>query len=95
MPGASQQTRPVKIVNANWVAGQAGDDGRFEIMFITDDEQQHVATTSPAAMVALVALARAEAVLMWDPSNRTLIAANIVGTMAWTSGRSGDDTTRR
>ena len=101
MPGASQQTRPVKIVNANWVAGQVGDDGRFEIMFITDDEQPHVATTSPAAMVALIALARAETVLLWDPSNRTLIAANIVGTMPWTEpkqsdapGGSGDETTR-
>jgi hypothetical protein len=99
MPGASQQTRPVKIVNANWVAGQVGDDGQFEIMFITDDEQQHVATTSPAATVALIALARAETVLLWDPTNRTLIAANVVGTMPWTQltrsdapTRSGDET---
>jgi hypothetical protein len=37
MPGASEQTRPVKIVNANW-----------------------------------------------DPADRTLIAANLVGKMPWT-----------
>lgn len=29
---------------------------------------------------ALLALARAEAILLWDPSNRTLIAANLIGT---------------
>jgi hypothetical protein len=84
MPGASDQTRPVKIVNANWVAGPDGDHGRFEVMFITDDGQQHVTTPSPVAMVALIALAGADTVLLWDPTNRTLIAANVVGTMPWT-----------
>jgi hypothetical protein len=28
----------------------------------------------------LLALARADAILLWDPSDRTLIVANIVGT---------------
>jgi hypothetical protein len=35
-------------------------------------------------MAALVALARADTVLVWDPTNRTLVAANVVGTMPWT-----------
>jgi hypothetical protein len=87
MPGASEQTRRVKIVNANWVAGADGDDGRFEIQIVTEDDQRHVAATSPAAMTALIALTQAGTVLAWDPADRTLIAANIVGTMPWTQAR--------
>jgi hypothetical protein len=33
-------------------------------------------------MTALVALARAETVLVWDPADRRLIAANVRGTMS-------------
>ena len=84
MPGASEQTQPVKIVNANWVAGPDGDDGRFEIMIVTEDDQRHVAAPGPAAMTALIALTQAGTVLLWDPADRTLIAANVVGTMPWT-----------
>jgi hypothetical protein len=84
MPGASEQTRRVKILNANWVAGSEGTDGRFEVMIVTEDDQQHVVAPSPAAMVALVALAKADTVLAWEPVNRTLVAANLVGTMPWT-----------
>jgi hypothetical protein len=84
MPGASELTQPVKIVNANWVAGPDGDDGRFEILFITEDDQWHVAAPSPAATTALIALAQAGTVMLWDPADRTLIAANVVGTMPWT-----------
>ena len=87
MPGASEQTRRVKIVNANWVAGADGDDGRFEIQIVTEDDQRHVAAPSPAAMTALIALTQADPVLAWDPADRTLIAANIVGTMPWTQAR--------
>jgi hypothetical protein len=87
MPGASEQTRRVKIVNANWVAGADGDDGRFEIQILTEDDQRHVAAPSPAAMTALIALTQADTVLAWDPADRTLIAANIVGTMPWTQAR--------
>jgi len=87
MPGASEQTRRVKIVNANWVAGADGDDGRFEIQIVTEDDQRHVAAPSPAAMTALIALTHAGTVLAWDPADRTLIAANIVGTMPWTQAR--------
>jgi hypothetical protein len=84
MPGASEQTRRVKILNANWVAGADGDDGRFEVMVVTEDGQQHTVAPSPASMAALIALTQAGTVLAWDPSNRTLIAANVVGTMPWT-----------
>jgi hypothetical protein len=84
MPGASEQTRRVKILNANWTAGPDGDDGRFEVMIVTDDDQSHFMAPSPAAMTALMALTQADTVLAWDPADRTLIAANIVGTMPWT-----------
>jgi predicted nucleic acid-binding Zn ribbon protein len=84
MPGASEQTRRVKIVNANWVAGPDGDHGRFEVMFVTEDDQRHTAAPSPAAMTALIALTQADTVLAWDPADRTLIAANIAGRMPWT-----------
>jgi hypothetical protein len=39
---------------------------------------------SAGSMAALVALSQADTVLAWDSTNRTLIAANLVGTMAWT-----------
>jgi hypothetical protein len=75
----------VKILNANWVPGPDGGDGRFEIIIVTDDDEQHTAPASPAPMTALVALAQAGSVMAWDPDNRTLIAANIVGRMPWTT----------
>jgi hypothetical protein len=86
MPGASEQTRRVKIVNANWLAGRDGDHGRFEVMMVTEDDQRHVAAPSPEAMTALIALTQADTVLLWDPADRTLIAANLVGKMPWTEG---------
>jgi len=85
MPGASEQTRRVKILNTNWVPEPDGGDGRFEVMIVTDDDEQHITPASPASMTALVALAQAGTVLVWDPDNRTLIAANIVGRMPWTT----------
>jgi len=80
MPGASEQTSQVKVLNANWTAGPSGTDGRFEIMMVTADGQQHTTAPSPAAMTALLALAKADTILLWDPTDQTLIAANIVGT---------------
>ena len=47
MPGASEQTRRVKVLNANWVAGADGDDGRFEVMIVTGDDQQHTIAPRP------------------------------------------------
>jgi hypothetical protein len=84
MPGASEETRRVKIVNANWRGGRDGPDGQFELLLITTDDQRHVLTPSSAAMAALVALTQAETVLAFDPADGTLIAANLVGTMPWT-----------
>jgi hypothetical protein len=84
MPGASDEARRVKIMNANWAAGADGGDGRFELMIVTSDDRQHVVAPSPAAITALVALAEADTVLVWDPADRTLIAANLRGTMPWT-----------
>jgi hypothetical protein len=81
MPGASEQTQPVKILNANWVPGTDGGDGRFEIMIVTEDEQRHELPASAASVTAVVALAQAGTVMVWDPPNRTLIAANVVGQM--------------
>lgn len=84
MPGASAQTRPVTNLNANWIPDKDHGDGRFELMLITDDHQHVTLSASPAAVTAVVALAHADTVLVWDPTNTTLIAANIVGRMPWT-----------
>jgi hypothetical protein len=84
MPGASKETRRIKILNANWAPDNAGGDGRFEVQIITDDDQRHAVPASPASMAALVALAKADTVMAWDPLDQTLIVANIVGTMPWT-----------
>ncbi len=59
MPGASEQTRRVKIVNANWVPGTAGRQEQFEIMIITEDDQRQVVPASAASVTAVVALASA------------------------------------
>ncbi len=84
MPGASKETRRVKIINANWVPASDAGNGRFDVMIITEDDQQYFMPADPASMTALVALARADTVMAWDPTNRALIIANIVGTMPWT-----------
>lgn len=84
MPGASQETSRVKIMNANWVPADTVEDDTFEVMIVTEDDQKYTVPVSPASMTALVALAKADTVLMWDPLNRSLIVANIVGTMPWT-----------
>jgi len=53
-------------------------------MIVTEDDQHHTMAPSPASMTALIALTQADTVLLWDPADRTLIAANIVGRMPWT-----------
>jgi hypothetical protein len=85
VPGASENTRRVKTVSANWVSGPEGDDGRFEVMLVTENDERHVVAPSPASTLALVALTQADTVLLWDPEGRTLIAANLVGQMPWTA----------
>ena len=84
MPGASEHTRQVKVVNANWVPGEDGQDGSFEVLFITDDDERHVVRPSPSAVNALVALTQAPTILLWDPEGPALITANVVGRMPWT-----------
>ena len=79
MPGASAQTSRVTVLNTNWTAGQDGEDGRWDVMIVTADGQQHTFAPSPASMTPLLALARSDAILLWDPEDRTLIAANVVG----------------
>jgi hypothetical protein len=93
MPGASQETRRVKVLNANWVVGPDGDDGRFEVMIVTDDDQQYTIAPSPEAMTALVALTQADTMLLWDPTNGTLIVANLVG--KWLEVAPGSSAVRR
>ncbi len=93
MPGASEQTSQVTVVNANWTAGGDGEDGTFEVMAVTADGQQHTFTPSPASMTALLALAKAYAILLRDPQDRTLIAANIVGTWLAPTGVARVDVT--
>ncbi len=78
MAGASDQTRRVRYVNANWTGTEPGD-GVFELLIVTDDEDRHTVQPSPAAMTALIALTQASSALLWDPERRTLIAANLVG----------------
>lgn len=87
MPGASQATQRVAVLNANWTQGADGGDGQFHLMIVTEDDEQHTVAASPASVSAIVALSQAETVLAWDPVNRTLIAANIIGTMPWTVDR--------
>ena len=84
MPGASEQARRVEILNANWIAGGDGKDGLFEVLMVTEDGERHYAKPSATAMTALVALAKADTVLVWDPDDRRLIVANLRGTMPWT-----------
>ena len=84
MPGASEQTRRVTTVNANWAASRNGAQGGFEILFITDDGERHTAPASASEMCALIALTQAPTTLLWDPADGTLIVANIVGRMPWT-----------
>lgn len=85
MPGASSETRRVKILNANWAPDGAEGAGQFEVMIVTEDDQRYVVPASPGSMTALAALAKADTVMAWDPLNRSLIIANIVGTMPWTA----------
>ena len=85
MPGASEQTQRVKILNANWRPGTEGSDEQFEIMIVTEDDQRHAMPASGASVTALATLAQADTVMAWDPEGCTLIVANIVGQMPWTA----------
>jgi hypothetical protein len=62
-------------------------------MIVTADDQQHTIAPSPASMTALIALTRADTVLLSDPNGRTLIAANLVG--SWLEVVPGSGEVRR
>ena len=79
MPGAGPNTLRVLFVNANWSAGADGDDGEFELLIVTEDDQRHTVSVSPPAISALLILIRDSPVLLWDTNAATLIAANLVG----------------
>jgi hypothetical protein len=84
MPGASIHTRRVKILNANWTPSPEGGDGQFELMVVTDDDERYAIRASAASVAAIVGLATADTVLVWDPDGPTLICANVIGEMPWT-----------
>lgn len=79
MSGASHLTRRVTVMNANWTAGLAGEDGSFAFMIVTEDVERHTVELSPAAAVAVIAMTQADVVLLWDPKARSLIVTNLVG----------------
>ncbi len=79
MPGATETTRRVVVVNANWVPGPPGEDGSFALLLVDEDGNRHTLEPSPAAMTAIIAMTQAETVLLWDPNGRTLIVSNLVG----------------
>ena len=64
MPGASEETRRVKILNANWAPDEAGGDGRFEVLVVTEDDQRYTMPASPSSMTALVTPAKADTVMV-------------------------------
>lgn len=79
MAGASESTRRITVVNANWEVGADGTDGTFRFMFVTDDDERHTVETTPASAAALVALIKSGAVPLWDADNSTLIAGGVLG----------------
>jgi len=79
VPGAGERTRRVRVVNANWGPGPDGTDGTFALLLVTEDDQRHELSLSPAAVTAVLALFRAGTVLLFDPDGPTLVAANVVG----------------
>ncbi|GAA3577378.1 hypothetical protein GCM10022197_38320 [Microlunatus spumicola] len=79
MTGASAGTQRVTFVNANWSPGRP-DGEAFELMVVTEDEQRHALPVGAGQMAALVALTQAAGVvLLWDPEDSTLVAANLLG----------------
>ncbi|MGI3785863.1 MAG: hypothetical protein ACRYG2_34385 [Janthinobacterium lividum] len=79
MAGASAGTQRVAYVNANWTAGR-GDDAAFELLVVTEDDERHAVPVPAAQMAVLVALTQSQdMVMLWDPEDQTLIAANLVG----------------
>ena len=81
MPGLSASSRRVRVINANWTAsGKASDDGVFELLIVTEDDERHVVTASAATATALAALIQgSDVVLVWDPEAQGLTVGNLYG----------------
>jgi hypothetical protein len=47
--------------NAYWRARNSGDDGRFALVLVTEDDEQHFITPSAASMSALLAPTQVDA----------------------------------
>ncbi|WP_375490919.1 hypothetical protein [uncultured Jatrophihabitans sp.] len=90
MAGASNETQRVRYVNANWSPGSSGDAG-FDVLVVTEDGERTSLPVPADEMTALVALTQAAGVLLWDPVNRALICANLVGEWIKPSWSAGDD----
>ncbi len=71
-------TKQVKV-RTTAPAGEKGRPATFEMMIVTEDEVRHSLPVPNDQMAALVALTQAASVLLWDPEDNTLIAANLVG----------------
>ena len=79
MPGASADTLRMRNINANWIAPQDGQADGFEVLVVTEDDQRYTLELPTASAAAFFAMVAAGPVLLFDPVNQTLIAANIVG----------------
>jgi len=64
MPGASERTSLVKVLNVNWAAGADGEDGRFEVMIVTADGETH--TFAPS--LTPVSMLGTQIRIFWRPS---------------------------
>jgi hypothetical protein len=64
VPGASEEARRVKKHERELDRRRRWRRGDFELMILPSDDPQRVVAPSPAAMTALVALARADTVLV-------------------------------
>jgi hypothetical protein len=81
VPGASEQIRRVKVMNANWMAGGEGEDGRFELMIVTADDAVSRARRESNGDERTRGRGPARRGPLSDPANRTLTAANLRATM--------------
>lgn len=66
-------------INANWAPGTDTTGETFEVLVVTEDEQRHSVSVTPAGAAGFFAMVRASPVLLFDVENQTVIAANIVG----------------
>ncbi len=90
MAGASNQTKRVTYLNANWSAGDATTNGQFELLVVLEDGVRESVPLTAVDLTAITSLVRAQSVLLWDPEARTLIAANLLGEWLQQDWKAGD-----